>query len=127
VKRRQGLALLVAGAPQALAAACAPAKPKDRRTRVPREALRTRGRLEIQHAGEPVEVSETEAGPVARSLLCTHFGCRVRWQAERSGYRCTCHEATFDHDGRPLTGPAQRPLRVLAIEVTDRDILVGDR
>ncbi len=126
MRRREGLALLVAGAPQALAAACA-AKPKDRRTRVPLDALEARGRLEIQHAGEPVELRQTAAGPVARSLLCTHFGCRVRWQAEQSRYRCTCHEATFDQDGRPLTGPAQRPLRVLTIEVAGQDILVGER
>ena len=126
MRRRVGLALLVAGAPQLLAAACAPSKPKDRRTRVALDALEARGRLELQHAGEPVEVRQTETGPVARSLLCTHFGCRVRWQAERSGYRCTCHEATFDQDGRPLTGPAQRPLRLLPVELSGREVLIGE-
>jgi cytochrome b6-f complex iron-sulfur subunit len=125
VRRREGLALLVAGAPQALAAACV-AKPKDRRTRVPLDALEARGRLELQHAGEPVELRQTAAGPVARSLLCTHFGCRVRWHAERSGYRCTCHEATFDEGGRPLTGPAQRPLRLLRVELAGREVLIGE-
>jgi Rieske Fe-S protein len=125
MKRREGLAL-IAGASQALVAACAPAKPKDRRARVSRDELRARGRLEVQYAGEPVEVRETEAGPAARSLLCTHTGCRVRWQAERSSYRCSCHEATFDADGRPVSGPAPRPLRQLRVEMVDGDILVGE-
>lgn len=126
MRRREGLALLVVGAPQVLAAACAPAKPKDRRTRVPLDALEARGRLELQHAGEPVEVRLTEAGPIARSLLCTHFGCRVRWHEQRSGYRCTCHEATFDGDGRPLSGPALRPLRQLSVELSGREVLIGE-
>lgn len=125
MKRREGLALL-AGASQALVAACAPAKPVDRRTRVSREELRARGRLEIQHAGEPVEVRQTEAGPIARSLLCTHIGCLVRWDAVRSSYRCSCHQATFDGDGRPVSGPALRPLRVLRVETAGAEILVGE-
>ena len=123
MKRREGLALL-AGASQALAAACAA---PDRRARVSRDELRTRGRLVIQHEGQPVEVSETQAGPIARSLLCTHIGCLVRWDAGHSLYRCSCHFATFDGDGRPVSGPALRPLRLLAVEVTGQDILVGER
>lgn len=125
MKRREGLALL-AGASQVLVAGCARAKPKDRRARVSRDELRARGRLEVQYAGEPVEVRETEAGPVARSLLCTHFGCRVRWDGTHSSYRCSCHEATFDRDGRPLTGPALRPLRRLPVELRDDQVLVGE-
>lgn len=126
MKRREGLALL-AGASQALAAACAPAKPVDRRTRVSLDELRARGRLVIQHAGEPVEVSQTEAGLLARSMLCTHIGCLVRWDAGNAFYRCSCHQATFDGDGRPVSGPAQRPLRMLSVEVIGQDILVGER
>ena len=125
MKRREGLAL-IAGASQALVAACAPAKPKDRRARVSRDELRARGRLEVQYAGVPVEVREAEAGPIARSLLCTHFGCRVRWDVAHSFYRCSCHEATFDADGRPVSGPANRPLRILRVELLDSEILVGD-
>jgi len=126
VKRREGLALL-AGVSPAFVTACGPKPPPDRRVRVAQAELRARGRLVVQYAGEPVELSQGDAGPVARSLLCTHFGCRVRWHAEQAGYRCTCHEATFDAEGRPLTGPATRPLRLLPVELADRDILVGER
>lgn len=125
MRRREGVAL-IAGAWQALFSACAPAKPPDRRTRVALAELRERGRLELQHAGEPVELQQTALGPVARSLLCTHIGCRVRYEPAREGYRCSCHEATFDRDGRPLTGPALRPLRLLAVELQGDQVLVGE-
>jgi Rieske Fe-S protein len=124
VKRRSTLALLAAAAP--LAAACAAPSPPDRRLRVSRERLRAEGRIEAEVAGDPIEVREGAAGPVARSLLCTHFGCTVQWQAEAASYHCPCHEARFDGEGRPVSGPALRPLRLVRVEVQGSDLLVGE-
>jgi Rieske Fe-S protein len=126
VKRRSTLALLAAGAPVAFAPACTPAKPPDRRLRVPLESLRAQGRIETEYAGDPVELRESASGPVARSLLCTHFGCRVQWEAGTGSYHCPCHEARFDGEGRPVSGPALRPLRLLRVETEDGDVLVGE-
>jgi len=126
MKRRKTLSLLAAGAPSALALSCAPAKPPDRRVRVPRERLRTEGRVEAEYAGDPVELRETAGGPAARSLLCTHFGCRVQWEAKTASYHCPCHDGRFDGEGRPVAGPPLRPLRSLRVEVEGGDVLVGD-
>jgi hypothetical protein len=98
MKRRKSLALLAASAPCALALSCAPAKPPDRRVRVPRERLRAEG----------------------------HFGCRVQWEAKTGSYHCPCHDARFDGEGRPVSGPALRPLRSLRVEIAGGDLLVGD-
>jgi Rieske Fe-S protein len=94
--------------------------------RVPRDRLRAEGRIEAEYAGDPIEIRETAGGPVGRSLLCTHFGCRVQWEAETGSYRCPCHEARFDREGRPVSGPALRPLRSLRVEIEGGDVLVGD-
>jgi Rieske Fe-S protein len=124
--RRRALALCGAGLPLA-ALACARPEPPDRRARVPVASLPSEGRLEVEYAGEPAEIVRTSSGLAARSLLCSHFGCRVQWQPEAGRYRCPCHEGVFDRDGRPVSGPPTRPLRALPIEVAGQDILVGER
>ncbi|MEZ4648222.1 MAG: ubiquinol-cytochrome c reductase iron-sulfur subunit [Candidatus Eisenbacteria bacterium] len=67
-------------------------------------------RMVVEYETLPIEIIRESSGYVARSLLCTHQGCVVEWQAEDSFYLCPCHEARFDPEGRPVFGPAQRPL-----------------
>jgi Rieske Fe-S protein len=124
--RRRTLALLGAGLPAA-ALACARPEPPDRRVRVPLALLDAEGRVEVEYAGEPAEVVRTDSGLAARSLLCSHFGCRVQWQPKAGRYHCPCHEGVFDREGRPVAGPPTRPLRALPVEVSGRDILLGER
>jgi cytochrome b6-f complex iron-sulfur subunit len=124
--RRRTLALLGAGLPAA-ALACTRPAPPDRRLRIPLARLDAGGRLEIDYAGEPAEVVRTGKEVVARSLLCSHFGCRVQWRADLERYDCPCHGGVFDREGRPVAGPPTRPLRALPLEVVGRDILVGER
>jgi Rieske Fe-S protein len=124
--RRRTLALLAAGLPGA-ALACARPEPPDRRVRVALARLEAEGRVEVEYAGEPAEIVRTDSGVAARSLLCSHFGCRVQWQEEAGRYRCPCHEGVFDREGRPVAGPPTRPLRRLPAEVSGRDILLGER
>lgn len=46
----------------------------------------------------------------ALSATCTHLGCRVRWDAESTTFRCPCHGGVFDAEGRVLEGPPPAPL-----------------
>jgi len=124
--RRQVLRLCGAGLP-AVAAACARREPPDRRTRVALAELEASGRVEIEVLGEPAEVIRSESGLVARSLLCSHFGCRVEWQPGRGRYHCPCHQGEFDAEGKPVAGPPTQPLRLIPTEISSRDILVGER
>ena len=57
----------------------------------------------------------------ALSLICTHLGCTVTVTPE--GMVCPCHGSRFDHQGKVLTGPAEKPLARLAVE-KDGDMLV---
>jgi cytochrome b6-f complex iron-sulfur subunit len=109
----------------ALALACPRALP-DRRLRVPLSSVPAGGRLVLEHAGEPVELSRSAAGLRARSLLCSHYGCRVEWQAEQRQYVCPCHQGTFDADGRPVGGPPTKPLRAVPLAVSGDTALVGE-
>lgn len=67
-------------------------------------------------------------GCVAYSKICTHAGCPVGlYRAEAHELLCPCHQSTFDvlRGGRPLFGPAARPLPQLRLELDDDGYLVA--
>jgi Rieske Fe-S protein len=54
------------------------------------------------------------------SQKCTHLGCVVYWSAADGQLRCPCHDGTFDvHTGEPISGPPDRPLGVIDLDVRD--------
>jgi Rieske Fe-S protein len=59
----------------------------------------------------PVELLREGDRILARSLLCTHQGCQVRWREEQNDYLCPCHAGRFDATGHPVAGPPREPLR----------------
>ena len=59
-------------------------------------------------------------GHVAYSSICTHLGCPVKlYEQQTHNLLCPCHQSTFSasNGGRPLFGPAARPLPQLAITI----------
>jgi Rieske Fe-S protein len=83
-------------------------------------------RVRVDDGEIPVEIVRTDSGVVARSLLCTHFGCRVRWDEEKARYLCACHGGAFDGAGRPVAGPPTRALALVPVEVAGDEVLVGE-
>lgn len=56
----------------------------------------------------------------AFSQRCTHLGCVVYYQADRGEMECPCHEGHFSADtGAVISGPPQRPLGRIDVEVRD--------
>ena len=51
----------------------------------------------------------------AISSICTHTGCLV--QVASRGFGCPCHKSDFDENGKPISGPAPRPLDRLETKV----------
>lgn len=124
--RRRTLAVLGAGLGAPLVNACAPAPPPDRRVRVPLQELSSGKRVIVDYDDTPVELVRTDAGIVTRSLLCTHFGCRVRWSEEDARYVCACHGGAFDAEGRPVAGPPNRRLAPVRFELAGDEVVVGE-
>ena len=75
-------------------------------------------RVLILVRGEPVEVLRTANGIEARSLLCTHMGCQVKWRPEQNEYRCPCHEGRYDARGDVIEGMPTGPLHRVPFELT---------
>lgn len=58
----------------------------------------------------------------ALDLTCTHLGCTVN--ATSKGFVCPCHGSVFTTGGDVVKGPADRPLRKLAVEKQEDDVLI---
>lgn len=53
----------------------------------------------------------------ALSPICTHKGCKVRPQDDRT-FLCKCHKSRFDADGKVLNGPATTDLLRLKVKLS---------
>ncbi len=83
-------------------------------------------RVRLENNGAPVEIIRTKDQVIARSLLCTHQGCRVRWHEDQQLYICPCHEGKFDAEGEVVYGMPTRPLRRLTAIIKNDQIVVSD-
>ena len=64
---------------------------------------------------ERLALFRSEGGFYALSLVCTHLGCTVT--VTEDALSCPCHGSRFDRQGKVLTGPADRALVRLKVEL----------
>ncbi len=65
-------------------------------------------------------VRRTQDGKIeAFSAVCPHLGCAVGWDPAAGNYLCPCHDSRFDISGNRMTGPAERGLDPLPVEIKD--------
>jgi ubiquinol-cytochrome c reductase iron-sulfur subunit len=68
----------------------------------------------------PVDAPVGVRGYIAYSKICTHAGCPVAlYRARARQLMCPCHQSVFDvlDDGKVLSGPADRALPQLPLEI----------
>jgi Rieske Fe-S protein len=93
---------------------------------IPLADLPVDGRLTVSYRGEPVELSRDGDTVIARSLWCTHVGCKVSWRADRRLYVCPCHEGTYNPDGSVHAGPPPAPLEEYPVRIRGDRIVIGE-
>jgi Rieske Fe-S protein len=60
---------------------------------------------------------------VAFNQKCTHLSCAVIPRPAEGSFFCPCHEGRFDlRTGRATSGPPQRPLTRVVLDIRGRDI-----
>ncbi len=52
----------------------------------------------------------TDAGPKAIYMVCTHLGCLYKWEPSNNRFECPCHGSKFSREGFYIEGPAPRSL-----------------
>jgi Rieske Fe-S protein len=64
----------------------------------------------------------------AVSAICTHMGCSIRLDADRSEGQlaCNCHESKFSLSGENRTGPATRPLTEYRVESAGGRLILSE-
>ncbi len=84
------------------------------------------GTKAISYGGLPVLVLRTPEDLRAFSLVCTHLGCTVQWQAGGKEFYCPCHGGRYDEFGDVLSGPPPIPLEQIPVQVKGQTVTVGE-
>lgn len=79
----------------------------------------------VQHGIKPFFVLRTDATRViALSAVCTHMRCILKYDRERHGILCPCHDGRFDLNGNAISGPPQRALPVYEVSTRAGEVFV---
>ena len=128
MKRRDFLATLGGAAGAALTATrCTqgPPPPPPKPVTVGLASLPDGTHTTVMLGGKPVDVIRTGSSVVARSMVCPHTGCLVRWTPADSRYHCACHDGLFDENGAVLGGQANLPLTLLPVSVAGDQVTIS--
>ncbi|MBK8048684.1 MAG: Rieske (2Fe-2S) protein [Anaerolineales bacterium] len=58
-----------------------------------------------------------DGGFLALYQRCTHLGCTVAWETDKTAFVCPCHNSRFDQDGQVHNPPAPRPLDLFPVTI----------
>jgi menaquinol-cytochrome c reductase iron-sulfur subunit len=56
---------------------------------------------------------------VALSAVCPHLGCAVGWDPGAGNFLCPCHDSRFSPEGAKLTGPSERGMDELPLQIVE--------
>ncbi len=78
-------------------------------------------------AGRFYLVRMADGGFLALSRTCTHLGCTVPWDEQKSRFACPCHASVFDIAGDVLSPPAPRALDLYPVRIENGVVRVDAR
>lgn len=84
------------------------------------------GELWQNISGTRIWLKHDSKGYEALLATCTHLGCEVKFRVNEKKWYCPCHGSVYDFDGRPISGPAPKPLPRLNVQKkTDGSLLIN--
>lgn len=79
----------------------------------------------VRHGIKPFYVVRLDATRViALSAVCTHMRCILRFDRERHGLLCPCHDGRFDLNGNVVSGPPPRALPSYEVSTRAGEVFV---
>lgn len=68
----------------------------------------------------------TDNGPLALYMVCTHLGCLYKWEPSNNRFECPCHGSKFSREGHYIEGPAPRSLDQFLVKVVEGGTVVSE-
>lgn len=71
-------------------------------------------------AGEPTYLTVTDDNTLDSIGIvdnCTHLGCTFPWNNIDQQFQCPCHGSRYSPDGSVVRGPADRPLKLVQVNI----------
>ena len=65
-----------------------------------------------------------DGGLMAVSMICSHLGCTVNWDAAEKVFKCPCHSSSFDRLGNVIKSPATSALNYYRVTVDKGQVMV---
>lgn len=84
------------------------------------------GTKTVTYGGVSVIAVRTRESLRAFSLVCTHLGCTVNWEANKKEFYCPCHDGRFDEFGDVVAGPPPIPLEQVPIRIEGETVIIGE-
>ncbi len=84
--------------------------------------------LSASPQGDPIGkfwLVNTEQGPRALYMVCTHLGCLYKWVEANRRFECPCHGSKFTREGEYIEGPAPRSLDQFVVEIQEGGTVVS--
>jgi cytochrome b6-f complex iron-sulfur subunit len=83
------------------------------------------GAMIVDVASDTVVVIRTgDTAVTVLSDVCTHSGCTMDYNASTKQLDCPCHGSVFSLDGKVVTGPANRPVKVYSATLASNTITI---
>ncbi len=89
--------------------------------------LKAKGSVRFHFGREPCILIHSNGQLHALSLVCTHLGCLVEFNATARQLTCPCHRAAFGLEGNVIEGPPPRPLTSYTVAVAGDRVFVRRR
>ena len=92
----------------------------------PLSELPTGGAKQIVYGGTNTIILRTPQSVRAFSMICTHLGCTIEWQAGNNEFYCPCHDGRYDAFGEVTAGPPPVPLEEFPVKISGDQVIVGE-
>ncbi len=68
-------------------------------------------------SGRPTLIVRKDGQLLAYDAVCSHLGCIVRWNNERTAIECPCHGGVFDIEGKVIAGPPPTAIVRISLKI----------
>jgi cytochrome b6-f complex iron-sulfur subunit len=93
---------------------------------IPKESIPPAGAAPLKHLSGKFWLMHNADGALALYWKCPHLGCTVPWEEGEGQFHCPCHQSIYDRNGVLISGPAPRPMDLMALRQDELGNVIVD-